>query len=102
LPPPSVLKEFDGVINDGAERIMRMAELEQQHRHLSERIELKSNAKNITVGQILGFIISLASMQDVLRQLCTVRTGLFLSHWLAFLSPDRQSFFGQKITQKRV
>ena len=29
LPPPSVLKDFDLIIENGAERIMHMAELEQ-------------------------------------------------------------------------
>ncbi|MGD7036319.1 DUF2335 domain-containing protein [Methylotuvimicrobium buryatense] len=37
LPPPSTLREFDDIIQNGAERIMRMAEIEQQHRHDSEK-----------------------------------------------------------------
>lgn len=36
LPHPDSLARYDAIIPDGAERIMRMAELEQQHRHAWE------------------------------------------------------------------
>lgn len=37
LPPPALLKQYDDIISNGAERIMQMAESEQQHRHDMER-----------------------------------------------------------------
>ena len=75
LPPPSVLREFDGVVKDGAERIMRMAELEQEHRHSVEKLESISSAKDIRVGQLLGFIISLSSI------IGCISTAFYGAHW---------------------
>jgi len=43
LPPPAALQQFDGIIKDGAERIMRMAEQEQTHRQEMEQIALSSD-----------------------------------------------------------
>jgi len=44
LPPPATLKQFDEVIPGGAERILRMAEAEQAHRHLTDITALKADA----------------------------------------------------------
>lgn len=39
LPTPSDLRQYDGIISNGAERIMQLAEREQMHRHELEKRE---------------------------------------------------------------
>lgn len=43
LPPPDALEKFNTIVEHGAERVFRMAEIEQQHRIESERAALDSN-----------------------------------------------------------
>lgn len=59
LPAPADLLAFNQIIQNGAERIMQMTELEQKHRISMESIQVKENAKAIERGQWLGFIVSL-------------------------------------------
>jgi hypothetical protein len=41
LPPPSTLQQFDSVVSNGAERIFKMAEVEQAHRIEVEKASLE-------------------------------------------------------------
>ena len=45
LPPPRILKEYDNIVKDGAERIMRMAEKEQEARLEEKRLNGESNRR---------------------------------------------------------
>jgi uncharacterized membrane protein len=65
LPPPAALQQFDAVVPDGAERIFKMAELEQAHRIELEKASLeldiesqKSQSSAFRRGHYLGAIIS--------------------------------------------
>ena len=60
LPPPSVLQAFDEVVENGAERIVRMAEKEQQHRINCESAELEASVKDFRRGQWLGAALTAA------------------------------------------
>ena len=62
LPPPSVLKDFDLIIENGAERIMHMAELEQIHRHDYEIKILRQESSSIFNGQWLGAFTATSSI----------------------------------------
>lgn len=62
LPPPSIVKAFDEVVEHGAERIFRMAEKEQEHRHLMERTAAETESKAFSRGQVFGFAVSFASI----------------------------------------
>lgn len=46
----------------GAERIFRMAEKEQEHRHLMERTAAETESKAFSRGQVFGFAVSFASI----------------------------------------
>lgn len=69
LPPPDALQKFDSIVQGGAERVFRMAELEQQHRIEAERAALEANIKasraeawNARAGLILGWSLSVAAL----------------------------------------
>ena len=71
LPPPAALREYDEVIADGAERIMRMAETSLKHRQKLDRERLDLDRQRLDAereearairserfrGQIGGFLL---------------------------------------------
>lgn len=68
IPAPGSLREFDDIIKDGAERIMRMAEQEQQHRFAMDKANVAGQTRqqeliayrargeimHIRIGQLFG------------------------------------------------
>jgi uncharacterized membrane protein len=49
-----MLAQYNEVIPDGAERILRMAEKQQDHRHHLEKVTVESNAAQSKRGTIAG------------------------------------------------
>lgn len=62
LPPPAALDQFNQIIPNGAERIMRMVEQEQAHRIEHESNSLKAAIRDTKRGHWLGALISLAAI----------------------------------------
>ena len=62
LPPAEDLKKYNEATPDAADRIIKMAENEQIHRHHREEKELDTNAKFERQGQWFGFILSLVAL----------------------------------------
>ncbi len=75
IPPPSVLKEFNAIIDNGAERIMHMAEIEQLHRHNTELKIIKQDASSILHGQWLGALTAILSI------VAATYTAYIGAHW---------------------
>lgn len=59
IPDPESLEHYNNIIPNGADRIMQMAEKQQQHRFSIENKAIKSQTSQSMKGQIFGFIISL-------------------------------------------
>ena len=62
LPPPNVLRGYEGVLPGSADRIISMAEKQLSHRHDVEARIVKSNLRNESVGMWLSFILTMALM----------------------------------------
>ena len=60
LPPPTMYGEYERTLPGSAERILVMAEKEQDHRIEWERAEQKTDKKETNLGQWLGFAIAVA------------------------------------------
>jgi uncharacterized membrane protein len=60
LPPPAHLRGYEKVLPGAAERILSMAEREQNHRHLWERRHLMWDGITSIAGLIFGWLLSLA------------------------------------------
>ena len=58
LPPPNILREYDEVAPNAAERILRMAERQAEHRNSIER----GDSRRATLGIIAGVIVALATL----------------------------------------
>lgn len=54
LPPPSTLSEFNSIVENGAERIVRMAEKEQDHRIRMDEETLDATRRDFKRGHIIG------------------------------------------------
>ena len=62
LPPPSVLREFDETVENGAERIVAAWERESEHRRVIERERLRVLARDAIVGKTLAFGFVIAAL----------------------------------------
>lgn len=62
LPPPGHLAAYDQIVPGAAERILRMAEDQAEHRRGLESIVVHSNVKQETRGQWFGFVIAMTAI----------------------------------------
>ena len=62
LPPPDALRGFDAIIPGSAERILRMAEIEQNHRLDMEQKGLTAEISDTRRGQLLGALIAIVAL----------------------------------------
>jgi uncharacterized membrane protein len=60
LPPPDALAQYEQVSPGFADRIVKMAEKEQDFRHRDTQVVRGMQRKIIGRGQVFGFILSLA------------------------------------------
>ena len=74
LPPPELLTKFNEVIPNGAERIMVMAEKQNNHRIAIETTVVNNQQRQSTVGQYFALLITI--------------TALALAGWLIYLGHD--------------
>jgi uncharacterized membrane protein len=58
LPHPDILERYDKIVPGLAERIVKMAEGQSQHRQGLEHMVVQSNTRNERRGQVFGFLIS--------------------------------------------
>ena len=62
IPPPKILKGYNEVLKDGAERVVAMAERQLSHRIQLEDYAVKEELKQSKIGQIFGFILGLIGL----------------------------------------
>jgi uncharacterized membrane protein len=62
LPPPSVLADFDEVVENGAERIMAAWESETAHRRDLEKSDLRLSAMDSMLGKVFALIFVLSAL----------------------------------------
>lgn len=74
LPDPETLVKYNSVIPDGADRIMKMAENQQNHRMAIEKSLVSSQSLQSKLGQIFGLLIGL--------------TGIICGTYLASIGQD--------------
>ncbi len=59
IPPPELLAQYNQVVENGADRIMRMAELQSSHRMELEKNIVDASIKRSNQGLYLGFTLAL-------------------------------------------
>ncbi len=73
IPPPELLSQYNDIIPDAAERILRMAENDAAHLHKIEADALKYAARDQRTGQLCALSVSIVVMLTVM-----------LGFWLGF------------------
>ena len=59
IPPPQILQQYNSIIPDAAERIIRMAEKQSDHRMDLERKVVSSNILKSYLGMIVAAVIAI-------------------------------------------
>ena len=62
LPSPQDLEAFNGVVKDGAERIVSAWEKETSHRHEMEKQEVEILSTDLKMGKIFALLFVLAAL----------------------------------------
>lgn len=69
LPPPSILEQYNRILPSAADRILSMAEREQEHRHKmqeklvdSQILDVKQERSERRLGQIFGLVIGVVAI----------------------------------------
>lgn len=80
IPPPDVLADYERLLPGSANRIIRMAEAEQAHRHALQSkaidariIDANAARKEARMGQFLGLAIGLVGLAAAVIIACLVR-----------------------------
>jgi len=76
LPRPEDLEKYNGIIPNGADRIMSMAEKQSQHRLEIEKSVIAANNRESGTGQWMGFILGVLCLS------ASVFLGLNGQPWL--------------------
>jgi uncharacterized membrane protein len=59
IPPPELLRQYDQIIDNGAERIFSAFELQTRHRQSLERTVVDGNEERAKRGQWMGFTLAI-------------------------------------------
>ena len=62
LPPPETLEKYNQIVPGAAERIIKMAENQQKHRHDLEKNVTDSNVSSQKLGLILAFVLAMTAI----------------------------------------
>lgn len=61
IPPPELLRQYNEVIPDGANRIVTMAENQSSHRISLEKTVIKGDNRRANAGLVTGFVFGLVA-----------------------------------------
>lgn len=62
LPHPAILQQYDAVLPGAADRIIRMAENQEGHRHKLESAVVHAEIRKSYFGMVCGLIVALTGM----------------------------------------
>lgn len=102
IPPPGILAGYNDVIPNGADRIIKMAEKEQAHRHNIESTIVDKESFEKRVGLVFAFILAL-SVLGVSSYLLifTEKSGYGLTVFVIELGGLVWAFLGAKEKRQR-
>ena len=62
IPPPSMMEQYEGTLPGSADRILKMAENQSEHRQWMEKKRLSFSNREVHLGQIFGFTIGVIAI----------------------------------------
>jgi uncharacterized membrane protein len=101
IPPPNVLAQYNDIIPDGANRIMKMAERQGEHRERLEWEVIRSNVSAQKMGAIFAFIIVMTAICLGSYLILRGKSIFGLIQMLAVVGAVAAMFVYSKETQKK-
>ena len=101
LPPPEVLAAYNQILPGAAERILKMAEEQERHRHQIEARVVRSNTFAQTAGVIFGFILALIAIAGGIWLAYFGKSGAGLTTIIAAVAGLVATFIYGKHEQRR-
>ena len=62
IPPPPMMKQYEETLPGSADRILKMAENQSEHRQWIEKKKLSFSNREVHLGQVLGFAIGVIAI----------------------------------------
>ena len=62
IPPPSMMKQYEETLPGSADRILKMAENQSEHRQSLEKKKSSFSNREVHIGQVLGFFIGVIAI----------------------------------------
>ena len=62
IPPPEIFAGYDKALPNGADRVMKMAEREQEHRHKMEDTIVRKESFEKRAGLMFAFFLAISAM----------------------------------------
>ena len=62
IPPPSIMKQYEEILPGSADRILKMAENQSEHRQSLEKQRLSFSNRAVRRGQIFGLVIGIVAI----------------------------------------
>lgn len=78
LPPPDLLAKYNEIVPNAAERILRLVEIQTEHRHSLEKAVVDGQEKRAWVGMVIAGLIGLSA---VIGGTLVMLQGYDLSGW---------------------
>lgn len=84
LPHPKILAEYEQALPGTADRIVAMAEKEQEHRHNTQNEMIKVESRDSACGMVFAFVLSIACIIAAIVIICMVpnAAGAFCSAFM--------------------
>lgn len=97
IPPPTMLKQFDQVVEGAAKQILDDAHAQSQHRREMERMQVEAAISQGRLGQIFAFVIALLVIGGGIYLVATGQSA----EGLALLLPGLAALLGLFIYEAR-
>ena len=101
MPDAELLTRYDDLIPNGADRIMKLLEIQTQHRIGLEDFAVKEQIKQSGIGQYLGFFIVLIIMALSAYCIYLKESGYGISLVIGAIATLLYVFRGGKLEQKK-
>lgn len=103
LPAPEQLAQYDSICSGLADRIVKMAESQIQHRQELEKKAVYTNANNARLGVIFAFIICIAAIASGTYVIVSGHEILGFAEYIIAISSLIGVFvYGKKANQKEL
>lgn len=101
IPPPEMLAKYEEACPGAADRIIKMAERQSEHRQEIEKAVVNANTSAQKIGPILGFIVAMTTVLGGIYLVLKGKNGYGLAAIITPLAALAGVFIYGKIEQRK-